>query len=71
MRKAEAEKAVRFLTTKWFKEMGRPETPHFSDFVSWLRLEGYSHYLDFRSTMGAQEDAESWFDQELRPALRR
>jgi hypothetical protein len=39
--------------------------PSFIDFKSWLRENGYSHYLNFRSVMGPEEDAERWFDQEF------
>jgi hypothetical protein len=31
----------------------------------WLGTKGYSHYLNFRSVRGANEDAEQLFDQEL------
>ena len=39
--------------------------PSFVDFKSWLRESGYSHYVNFRSVMGPEEDAERWFDQEF------
>lgn len=45
--------------------------PSFSDFKAWLHEEGYSYLLDFRSVMGADEDAEQWFDQELGQTWRR
>lgn len=74
MKRAECEKAIRSLVHEWAKARGIPippvEQPSFSDFKSWLNQNGYSHYLNFRSVMGPEEDAERWFDQELRQTWR-
>lgn len=45
--------------------------PSFSDFKVWLTENGHSQYLDFRSTVGADYDAEVWFDDELKQNWRR
>lgn len=72
MKKAEAEKAIRYLCTEWAKEQGipyaspYPKQASFSAFRSWLEAKGYSHYLNFRSVIGPLEDAERWFDQEFK-----
>ena len=76
MIKADAEKAIRLLATKWFRQTHRGVAdsstimPSFEDFVSWLRTHGHGRYLDFRSMMGPREDAELWFDQELKQTWR-
>ena len=71
IKKAEAEAAVRGLIHDWASETSVGDHPSFSAFVTWLRAAGYGRYLDFRSTMGPAEDAELWFDQELRQMWRR
>lgn len=76
VKKAEAEKAVRSLATQWFHEVhpgvADPSTvlPSFDDFILWLRFRGYGHFLEFRSTIGLRDNAEMWFDQELRQTWR-
>jgi hypothetical protein len=76
IRKAEAEKAIRSLATKWFRRthpaVADPSMvmPSFEDFIFWVRSQGYGHYLEFRSTLGPREDAELWFDQELKQTWR-
>ena len=76
MKKAEAEPAIRFLATRWFREahpgVADPSTalPIFEDFVRWVRDQGGGHYFEFRSVMGWREDAERWFDQELKQVWR-
>lgn len=72
--KAECEDAIRVLIHDWAKERGLNigiDHASFSDFESWLRAKGYSHYLNFRSVRGAREDAESWFDEEMKQPWRR
>lgn len=71
--KPEAKKAIRSLATDWFREIEPTdrEHPNFSAFKRWLRERGYEGYLDFRSTEGADEAAEAWFDQELGQTWRR
>ncbi|KAB2671079.1 hypothetical protein F9K77_14070 [Ochrobactrum sp. LMG 5442] len=73
MKKDEAERAIRYLCHEWEKTQPQQalEHPSFSDFTSWLSSNGYSHYLDFRSVMGARYDAEMWFDQEFKQTWRR
>lgn len=73
MKKTEAEKAIRSLSTTWFRTLSEKEQEHpsFGSFKSWMRSNGYGHYLDFRSTEGADEAAEWWFDQELKQTWRR
>jgi len=73
MKKAEAEVAIRRLSHEWKHEQTPDdlEHPSFSRFKSWLRSKGYGHYLNFRSVMGAEEDAKLWFDQELKQMWRR
>jgi len=44
--------------------------PDFYDFIRWLRARDGDKYLKFRSTMGLMEDAEHWFDQELKQTWR-
>jgi hypothetical protein len=74
MKKDESEKAIRHLCHEWGQlrgiEPGSVKQPSFSDFKSWLREKGYSHYLNFRSVMGPEEDAERWFDQEFKQTWR-
>lgn len=75
MKKSDAEVAIRQLVHEWRGAKGVPtmadDHPDFGAFVTWLRNQGYGRYLDFRSTMGPQEDAERWFDQELKQMWRR
>ena len=49
MKKAEAEKAIRSLSSKWFQTLSETEQDHPSlgSFKSWLRANGYGHYLEF------------------------
>ena len=74
MKRSEAEPAIRHLVSQWATfagvEVGSAEPPSFSAFKRWADEQGYSGYFVFRSTMGAQEDAERWFDEELRQAWR-
>ncbi len=69
MKKSEAEPAIRHLIGKWLSENSAEQShhesgPRFSDFHTWLNLNGYGHYLNFRSTMGPLFDADLWFDEE-------
>jgi hypothetical protein len=77
MKKNDAERAIRQLSGAWRDERGLPfpagdPAVHysFSDFTTWLDEKHYSHYLNFRSVMGPREDAEHWFDQEMRQTWR-
>lgn len=74
MKRSEAEPAIRHLAHQWAKEAGveiaSAEQPSFSAFKRWADQRGYSVYFTFRSSMGALDDAERWFDQELGQAWR-
>jgi len=77
MKKTEAEPAIRQLCHKWRETRclpipaGGPSTHYsFSDFKTWLGEKHYSHYLNFRSVMGPEYDAEHWFDQEMKQTWR-
>ena len=74
MKRSEAEPAIRSLATTWAREtgieIGSAEQPSFSEFKRWAEAQGYGGYFAFRSTMGALDDAERWFDQELGQAWR-
>jgi hypothetical protein len=75
MEKAEAEKGIRSLCTKWRDAVGlsgaQLEHPKFSEFKHWAIANDYSQYFDFRSTMGPDHDAELWFDDEFKQMWRR
>ncbi|MDQ0323149.1 hypothetical protein QO002_005355 [Pararhizobium capsulatum DSM 1112] len=68
MEKYEAEKAIRSLSTTWFRTLTDREMDHpsFRSFKDWLRQHGYGHNLDFHSAGGADHDVEVWFNEELR-----
>jgi hypothetical protein len=74
--KPEAENAIRDFATKWFRQthsgVADPSTvmPSFADFVSWILYQGYGDCLQFRSVAGPLEDAERWFDEELKQTWR-
>jgi len=74
MKKADCERAIRHLCHEWAettkRAAGELDHPSFSAFKSWLSSSGYGHYLNFRSTAGAEYDAELWFDQELKQSWR-
>ncbi len=75
MRKDESESAIRALCHQWKKErnLGPAELEHpsFSDFKAWAQASGYGQYFQFPSVMGADYDAEMWFDQEFSQMWRR
>jgi len=74
MKRTEAEPAIRNLVHQWAKAADitadAVSQPSFSAFRRWAEEQGHSDYFAFRSTMGAAEDAERWFDQELRQTWR-
>jgi hypothetical protein len=74
MTKPECEKAIRDLCHVWANECGIPhapkDQPSYFSFKSWAQAKGYGHYWSFRSRMGADYDAEMWFDQEFRQTWR-
>jgi hypothetical protein len=73
MKKAECERAIRHLCGVWKREQSTAELEHpsFSAFKEWLVANSYSHVLNFRSVMGADYDAEAWFDEEFKQTWRR
>lgn len=74
MKRSEAEPGIRALASQWAQETGvqvsSPEQPSFSAFRRWADAQGFGGYFVFQSTMGALDDAERWFDQELQQAWR-
>jgi hypothetical protein len=74
MRKDEAEAVIRHLCHKWAEATSfQPESgkmPSFRGFCSWLKDSGFGHYLDFRSRVDPEADAEQWFDEELKQTWR-
>lgn len=74
MKRTEAEQAIRVLVHQWAASTGiaagSNEQPSFLAFKRWADAQGYGGYFTFRSTMGPLEDAERWFDQELRQTWR-
>lgn len=74
VKKPEAEQAIRQLTHEWAAahviQPGSAEMPSFSAFHRWAIDRGGAAYFQFRSVRGPLEDAESWFDQELRQTWR-
>lgn len=72
--KAECESAIRQLSHTWATETGvnvGVDHASFSAFETWLGARGYSRYLSFRSVRGSREDAEDWFDEEMKQTWRR
>lgn len=69
MTKSEAERAVRYLCTKWRSGAGHsitlPQEVPFHEFYSWLQAS-HSEYLQFRATIGVHDTVEHWFNEELR-----
>ncbi|WP_374656447.1 hypothetical protein [Dongia sp.] len=74
MKKDDCEKAIRGLCHDWGREVGiaraAESDPSFSQFKTWLHAKGYSHYLNFRSSISADYDAEQWFIQEFKQGWR-
>jgi hypothetical protein len=75
MKKAEAEKAMSTLISKWAKEVGQPMPPDgeyhcsFSGFWTWLQ-NNHPSYTQFRAVPNARCVTEMWFDDEMRQAWR-
>ena len=74
-KKSDCETAIRRLIHEWAKEIGLSRSaedhPSFYAFKEWLGNKGYTDYLNFRSEMGPDYDAEFWFDEELGQKWRR
>ncbi|MER9199674.1 hypothetical protein NKH74_10695 [Mesorhizobium sp. M0933] len=66
---ADAEKAIRHLALEWMHETGYQKEPghypSFGTFRTWLEGKHFSHYLNFRSRVGAHHEAEGWFESEI------
>lgn len=73
MKKADAEKGIRYLCHEWGKEAGvTPDPaaePNFYAFLRWVR-DKYPAYLDFRTSTSVNDDVERWFDQEFKQTWR-
>jgi hypothetical protein len=69
MKKADAEKALRYLMHEWRKDRGfgsvEPNGLSYCSFKSWLSEKHYSAYLNFRTMTSVDYDVEMWFDQEF------
>jgi hypothetical protein len=70
MKRKEAEDGIRHLSIEWMHETNyraKPgHYPSFSDFARWLETKHRSLYLNFRSQVGARDEAEGWFESEIR-----
>jgi hypothetical protein len=68
MKKDECEGAIRHLCGEWRRQPEQRDKLdsqlYFSDFLTWTRRE-YPRYLNFRSAISAEYDAELWFDEEF------
>lgn len=69
-KKADAERAIRDLALEWMRDTDYQQKPghypSFGSFTTWLESKHYSHYLNFRSRVGARSEAEGWFESEIR-----
>ena len=76
MKKAEAEQMIRHLCGEWANEKGLPHQSQrkayfyasYSEFKNWCIAKGYGNYFEFRSKLGANYDANLWFDNEFNQA---
>jgi len=73
MKKSEAKEAIHDFFGIWSKDFtpAQLEHPSYYEFKSWAERNGYSRYFKFRSVMGADYDAELWFDQYFKQMWRR
>ncbi len=67
-----AKSEIRRLCPLWAATQSEDEMkePRFFQFVQWLKDNGFGSVLTFRSTMGAMEDAERWFDEVFKQGWR-
>ena len=69
MKRKEAEDGIRHFSIEWMHETNycpKPgHYPSFSDFKQWLEKHHRSLYLNFRSQIGAENEAEQWFESEI------
>jgi len=73
MKKADCEQPIKSRAIQWRATLtgAEHEHPSFYAFKDWLRQNDYGGYLNFRSRVGADYDAEIWFDQALGQLWRR
>jgi hypothetical protein len=66
MKKDEAERAIRYLVTKWYDQNREREgdEPSFGAFMDWLR-DHHGSVLRFRTSTDVHDDVERWFAEEL------
>ena len=66
MKNSDVRQAFPSLLEEWINETKQDRSQlgdaRFSSFYSWL-TNSYPQYAKFRSTMGADEDLEVWFDE--------
>ena len=62
VKKSDCEQPIKSLAIQWRATLNGAdyEHPSFYAFKDWLRRNGYGGYLDFRSLVGADHDAELW-----------
>jgi len=67
--RADRERAIRYLCRMWMEIMrAQPMATHqtgFAGFESWLRANGFSHYLVTEGDRYLDREAEAWFGDEL------
>jgi hypothetical protein len=73
MKKSEAEKQIRHLTSVWrsldqHRSVDEQDLS-FTDFYRWLR-DNYPQLVKFKSVMPVEEVVEQWFDQEFHQTWR-
>jgi hypothetical protein len=72
--RTECEKAIRALSREFMADPSKSDAdrahPSFSKFKAWLDQKGYTGYLRFRARIGADMQAELWFDDELEQSWR-
>lgn len=69
IKQSEAEQAIRQLISEWAEQKGfgkAQDNPNFYEFLAWLDQAGFGRYLNFRSTIGARNHVEIWFDSMLK-----
>lgn len=67
IKKADAEPIVRALAIEWRDSLPVEKRDYYSwsAFTNWLVANNHSNCLNFRSRIGANYDAEMWFDDEM------
>lgn len=72
MTKEECKMALHELFGKWASERSEDQLKHpgFYDFKLWLSEKGFSHYMGFRSSIGADEEVYQWFNSHFKQMWR-